>query len=360
VTAPHHDHAKTRRYWWVNHGQTVEHEVAGGYLWSPKCRQNGTPNRSYDFMREISPGDIVFSYGRGRIGAVGVARSSCYESALPEDITSVGSTLGRVGWRADVSFSERIKPIHPKEHIANLRTYLPERYSPLTTNGFGSQMIYLTEISPAFAGAVSGLIGYGLEHGLAVGLPDVASEQDPRVVTIPASAQILSMVRVEPALIRELGAEDLEILVCDRLEKMGFICIRTGPTHKPDGGIDIIACPQEAVQFPYLLAVQVKSHRSGQPTPVKAVRDFVGALQSQPFQAGVIVTNTNFTFDARWFAEKQQHLIHLRDFHDLSCWVRDKFAAREFWREIPQFVELRPGVTIQVPDALRRAASRGR
>ena len=24
------------RYWWVNQNQTYQHEVAGGYLWSPK------------------------------------------------------------------------------------------------------------------------------------------------------------------------------------------------------------------------------------------------------------------------------------------------------------------------------------
>jgi hypothetical protein len=29
------------RYWWVNQNQTFRHELAGGYLWSPKRNANG-------------------------------------------------------------------------------------------------------------------------------------------------------------------------------------------------------------------------------------------------------------------------------------------------------------------------------
>jgi DMSO/TMAO reductase YedYZ molybdopterin-dependent catalytic subunit len=29
------------RYWWVNQNQTYRHEVAGGYLWSPKRNADG-------------------------------------------------------------------------------------------------------------------------------------------------------------------------------------------------------------------------------------------------------------------------------------------------------------------------------
>jgi putative restriction endonuclease len=49
------------RYWWVNQNQTLRQEVEGGYLWSPKRNKNGHRNPFYEFMREVSPGDIVFS-----------------------------------------------------------------------------------------------------------------------------------------------------------------------------------------------------------------------------------------------------------------------------------------------------------
>lgn len=50
------------RYWWVNQNQTYRHEVAGGYLWSPKLKANGAANPFYEFMREVAPGDVIFSF----------------------------------------------------------------------------------------------------------------------------------------------------------------------------------------------------------------------------------------------------------------------------------------------------------
>ncbi len=55
------------RYWWVNHKQTFRHEFEGRYIWSPKRNRNGARNRHYDFLREVTPGDFVFSYADGAI-----------------------------------------------------------------------------------------------------------------------------------------------------------------------------------------------------------------------------------------------------------------------------------------------------
>ena len=65
------------RYWWVNQNQTYRHEVAGGYLWSPKRKSNGGINPFYESMREVGPGDIVLSFADTRIAAIGIARSHC-------------------------------------------------------------------------------------------------------------------------------------------------------------------------------------------------------------------------------------------------------------------------------------------
>jgi putative restriction endonuclease len=32
------------RFWWVNQNQTYRHEVAGGYLGSPKRKRGGRPD----------------------------------------------------------------------------------------------------------------------------------------------------------------------------------------------------------------------------------------------------------------------------------------------------------------------------
>ena len=47
--------SQTMRYWWVNQNQTLRHELAGGYLSSPKRNTNGARNPFYEFIREVSP-----------------------------------------------------------------------------------------------------------------------------------------------------------------------------------------------------------------------------------------------------------------------------------------------------------------
>jgi hypothetical protein len=66
-------------YWWVNQNQTYKHELGGGYLWSPKRNANGVRNPFYESMREVAPGDLIFSYADTRIVAIGIAESYCYE-----------------------------------------------------------------------------------------------------------------------------------------------------------------------------------------------------------------------------------------------------------------------------------------
>jgi len=53
------------RFWWVNQNQTYKQEISGGYLWSPKRNSRGGRNPFYEFMREVSPGDILFSFNVG-------------------------------------------------------------------------------------------------------------------------------------------------------------------------------------------------------------------------------------------------------------------------------------------------------
>jgi putative restriction endonuclease len=71
------------RYWWVNQNQTFRQEFAGGYLWSPKRNANGHHNPFYESMREVAPGDMVFSFAGTLIAAYGIASSFAYEAPKP-------------------------------------------------------------------------------------------------------------------------------------------------------------------------------------------------------------------------------------------------------------------------------------
>lgn len=170
------------RYWWVNQNQTFRQEITGGYLWSPKRNANGGYNPFYEFMREVSPGDLIFSFVDTRIAAIGIAKSYCWECPKPTEFGSVGQNWENIGWRVNVSFVHLLNKIRPKDHMGVLKSVLPDRYSPLQPNGNGIQSIYLTELSVEFAEVLGGLIGEEA-RALMAGFPAGAVVEDGRIVT---------------------------------------------------------------------------------------------------------------------------------------------------------------------------------
>jgi putative restriction endonuclease len=166
------------RYWWVNQNQTFRQEIAGGYLWSPKRNANGARNPFYESMREVSPGDLIFSFVDTRVAAIGIAKSYCWECPKPIEFGSVGQNWENVGWRVNVSFTQLLNKIRPKDHMGVLREVLPDRYSPLQPNGNGIQSIYLTELSEDFAEVLGGLIGLEARSLIAAAEAYAAVEND--------------------------------------------------------------------------------------------------------------------------------------------------------------------------------------
>src|SRR5258706_14652781 len=131
------------RYWWVNHKQTFRHEFEGGYIWSPKTKRDGSRNRYYDFLREVTPGDVVFSYSSALVRGAGFAISYCYTCPRPAEFGHIGEAGDVVGWRVDVKFQPFSSPVRPKQHLGVLRALLAkEAFAPLQLTGDGLQHIY--------------------------------------------------------------------------------------------------------------------------------------------------------------------------------------------------------------------------
>lgn len=147
------------RYWWVNQNQTYRHEVPGGYLWSPKRRSDGRRNPFYDFMREVAPGDIVFSFADTRIKAIGVIASHAYEAPKPLEFGQTGAYWDLIGWRVDVRFVELRHKVRPSEFMQTLAPLLPVTYSPLGPTGRGRENLYLTRLAEELAASLVDLIG---------------------------------------------------------------------------------------------------------------------------------------------------------------------------------------------------------
>jgi restriction endonuclease Mrr len=128
------------------------------------------------------------------------------------------------------------------------------------------------------------------------------------VQLVTFSDDTLAAFLKDPDMLKKITDDDFERLIAEFLEARGYGVCRVGPTRRKDGGVDIVAWPDTGHLFPFLMAVQVKHHRSETKTGSAKVRDFHGAITSHgsPFQMGVIVTNTSFTADAKWFADNNQ------------------------------------------------------
>jgi hypothetical protein len=155
----HHLQAREMRFWWVNQNQTFAQEFRGGYLWSPKRKSNGHRNPFYETMREVAPGDLVFSFADTRIRAFGVVTSHEYENPKPEEFGTAGRNWDDVGWRVDVAWQEVYTEVRPVQWMELLRPLLPPKYSPLLPDGRGVQSIYLTELPELLALQLAHLVG---------------------------------------------------------------------------------------------------------------------------------------------------------------------------------------------------------
>lgn len=226
-------------FWWVNHKQTRDHEISGGYLWSPMRNANGAYNQSYENMTLVRPGDLVFSFANGRVGAIGTVTEAASAAPKPTEFGSVGDYWSNEGWLVEVYFTPAPAPIRTVDHIDAIRPFLPDRYSPIQKNGHGNQGCYLAAISDALGHLLLALLQVEAEplfatHLLVEDAPgkDVLADIDAiqRDASIPETQRIqLSKARIGQGLFRKrvmqieprcrvTGVEDPRLLIASHIK----------------------------------------------------------------------------------------------------------------------------------------------
>jgi transcriptional regulator with XRE-family HTH domain len=170
------------------------------------------------------------------------------------------------------------------------------------------------------------------------------------VRVVDLSPELLRFLQEDPTRLQALTPDQFERFTAERLDRMGYNVTLTGATNRKDGGIDLIAVPKSANVGSIVIAGQVKHHRGDQKTGRDAV-DRMLAWKDSYFGVGLLVTNTSFTRDAVWTAQQERNarFLRLRDFTDLKRWLEGRFGEEEDWREIPDRIELAPGVVIEIP-----------
>jgi len=192
------------RFWWVNQNQTFEQEFDGGYLWSPKRKSNDQRNPFYEFMREVAPGDVIFSFAGTLIPAIGIAQSTAYEAPKPPEFGVAGPNWANIGWKVAIRYFNLERRIRPSDHTSRLLSVLPPKYSPLQANGNGNQGVYLTHVSSDFAHVLVKLIGDEARN--LIELNSVAEES-----YVPKSEDLPDIIEWEDHISEEIqGDESLD------------------------------------------------------------------------------------------------------------------------------------------------------
>jgi hypothetical protein len=162
-------------------------------------------------------------------------------------------------------------------------------------------------------------------------------------------SRLSPFLEADPARVHLLSPRQFQEFLCERIDAMGFEPQQVGDVNRKDGGIDILFWPRAGVAVPFLGAVQAKHHRDpSKKEGAAAVRGFAGAVAGHPINIGLFVTNTSFTADATWFAHNRAPLVQLKDIADIQRWLAGNFGAADEWREMPQSIEVCPGIIVPV------------
>jgi putative restriction endonuclease len=147
-------------FWWVNHSQTSTQEIEGSYLWFPgKSRKSKARSEFEKNIQRLLPGDVVFSFADGHIGAVGVVLTPAREAVKPSEFASIegyADTTG--GWVVSVRFMPLTSPLNTQERMGVLAPVLPRKHSPLLNSGASNQHVALAVVSEQMVDTLCGLL----------------------------------------------------------------------------------------------------------------------------------------------------------------------------------------------------------
>ncbi|HET9328897.1 MAG TPA: HNH endonuclease [Steroidobacteraceae bacterium] len=148
--------AQRARCWGANHGKDFRPEIEGGYLWCAKGGGRGSV--VLDNMARAAPGEVVFSFAEGRVGAVGLV-SERQRAAPAPGARPAPARRAPGGWLLPVRFAVLGQPLVPGEHMDRLGPVLPAKHAPLRAAGARSPAPYLAEVPARMAAVLEELLG---------------------------------------------------------------------------------------------------------------------------------------------------------------------------------------------------------
>jgi hypothetical protein len=140
----------------------------------------------------------------------------------------------------------------------------------------------------------------------------------PRII-VPISQALLDNIKKTPSYLYQLTPRQFEEFVAELFHRNGFQVELTKQTR--DGGKDIIAVSSR-LDIPVKYIVECKRFARERKVSLEYVQRLLGVKISENANKAILVTTSQFTKDALAFANRHFWDLALKDFADLSAWIR--------------------------------------
>ncbi|WP_170140808.1 restriction endonuclease [Oceanobacillus arenosus] len=141
-----------------------------------------------------------------------------------------------------------------------------------------------------------------------------------RVDFTEVNAELIKYLSRNPELMYKLDPRKFEELVAEIFSKKGYDVSLTQRTR--DGGKDIYAIRRDSI-VSTLFVIETKRYSKTNKVGVEIVRGLYGVKSAERANVGMIVTTSSFTKDAIDFASPLNYELSLRDFNNLTEWLKE-------------------------------------
>ena len=157
--------------------------------------------------------------------------------------------------------------------------------------------------------------------------PTIILEEAPKIITDIrlVNKRILDMISRKPQAIYQLTPRQFEIMAGELFEERGYKVEITKQTR--DGGKDLIILDHREIGN-LMIYAECKQYSPNRPVGVNVVSNLVGRLTADRATAGIVITSSYFSPDAKTFQSKFEHQMTLIDFIKLSAMIADDPVGR--------------------------------
>lgn len=125
---------------YVFQGDTYYDERDGSFVWSPKLNESGHKNRGFTMMTRIREGDFILHHYNGKMQAISIAQTDCFEAKKPKYKRNKGFAWNDEGYRVNTNYCELEEPVEitkPQHKSWLALNHKPD--SAFTIKGTGKQ-----------------------------------------------------------------------------------------------------------------------------------------------------------------------------------------------------------------------------